>query len=262
MTIDDISILGGGWLGLPLARQFMQNGLRVKLATRSQERLSEIQANMPASMTYQIDIASRESIQSFLQSDCLVINITHKDIDNFKWLVGQIKDSPVRTVVFVSSTSVYPALNRTVNEDEGVEHTQSPLWQIEQLFRQATAFQTTVVRFGGLIDKRRHPGRFFRQGKKLRQPNAHVNLIHLDDCIGVIQTIVEKNAWGEVFNGVADSHPLKSAFYSEMAKRAGYSEPETENPAQTEYKIIDNDKIKSQLGYQLQHPDLNQIDFD
>lgn len=223
--------------------------------------MAEIHQAMPTLSTCQVDIAKRQTITDFLQSDCLIINITHKDIADFRWLISQLAESPVEAVLFVSSTSVYPSVNRTVTEDEGVEIPDSPLWQIEQLFQQQKSFATSVVRFGGLIDSRRQPGRFFRSGKKLRQPDARVNLIHLDDCIGVIKTIIEKQAWGEVFNAVADSHPLKREFYSEMAKRSGAPAPEYLTPEQTEFKIISNDKIKSRLGYQLQHPDLMQIDF-
>lgn len=256
-----ISILGGGWLGLPLARQLKTRGFQVKVATRSETRLRALKRQLPATEVYQVDIAERQPITEFLKSDCLIINITHKVMADFQWLVGQIQQSPVRRVLFVSSTSVYPSLNRTVTEDEGVENPQSPLWQIEAFFRQQQDFATTVVRFGGLIDNRRHPGRFFRQGKTLRQPNARVNLIHLDDCIGVLETIIEKQIWGDVFNAVADSHPPKQAFYQEMARRADRPAPPCEAPEQTAFKIISNAKIKSQLGYQLRHPDLLQIDF-
>lgn len=261
MKINSISILGSGWLGFPLAEHFSSRGFTVKAATRSQERLTHIQQSMPELPIYQVDIAARQTIEDFLQSDCLIINITHKDIADFSWLIRQLEKSTVRTVLFISSTSVYPSVNRTVSEDEGIEKTDSPLWQIEQLFLQQQSFLTSVVRFGGLIDSRRQPGRFFRHGKKLQQPDARVNLIHLDDCIGVIETIIKKQAWGEVFNAVADSHPLKHEFYSEMAERSGLPAPEYNTPEKTEFKIISNDKIKSRLGYQLKHPDLLQIEF-
>lgn len=262
MKPHHISILGGGWLGLPLAQTFVASGMQVNVATRSASRQSTIQQQLPGVAVYRVDISARQSIAAFLQSDCLIINITHKVIADFQWLLGQIRQSPVRYVLFVSSTSVYPSLNRTVVEDEGVENPDSPLWQIEQLFRQQHDLATAIVRFGGLIDSRRHPGHFFREGKTLRQPDARVNLIHLDDCIGVIETVLEKQAWGGVFNAVADSHPPKKVFYQAMAARAGMPSPATETPVTASFKIISNTKIKTQLGYRLQHPDLMQINFD
>lgn len=261
MKHHHVAILGGGWLGLPLAQTLAASGMQVKVATRSASRQSTIQQQLPGEAVYRVDIAARQPITAFLQSDCLIINITHKVIADFQWLLGQIRQSPVRHVLFVSSTSVYPSLNRSVAEDEGAENPDSPLWQIEQLFRQQPDLATTIVRFGGLIDSRRHPGRFFREGKTLRQPDARVNLIHLDDCIGVITTVLEKQAWGEVFNAVADSHPPKKMFYQEMAARAGLPSPASATPATASFKIISNHKIKTQLGYRLQHPDLLQIDF-
>jgi hypothetical protein len=44
----------------------------------------------------------------------------------------------------------------------------------------------------------------------VQQPYAPVNLIHRDDCIGIINAIIEQNVWAEVFNGCADTHPFKA----------------------------------------------------
>ena len=42
MSINTISILGSGWLGLPLATQLYKQGFHVKTSTRHRERFSEI----------------------------------------------------------------------------------------------------------------------------------------------------------------------------------------------------------------------------
>ena len=39
--------------------------------------------------------------------------------------------------------------------------------------------------------------------------NAPVNLVHLDDCIGVIEALIQQAAWGKLYNVCADDHPRK-----------------------------------------------------
>lgn len=165
----------------------------------------------------------------------------------------------MQQVLFVSSSSVYQNLNREVSEDEGAENPDSPLFQIEQLFRQSAHFETTVVRFSGLVGPGRHPGCFFRGGKTIKQADAPINLIHFDDCIGIIKAIIEQNDWGEVFNGCSDSHPPKREFYRYASELAGTDFPALAEPASPAYKIVSNSKIKQRLGYQFQHPDLMQL---
>lgn len=207
-----------------------------------------------------VDIDKPQTIDpSFLAADTLIINITSKNAEGYTRLISAIENSPVQRVLFVSSSSVYQNLNREVGEDEGAENAESPLFQIEQLFCQSPAFQTTVVRFSGLVGPGRHPGRFFRGGKTIKQVDAPINLIHFDDCIGIIRAIIKQHCWGEVFNGCSDSHPPKREFYRYASELAGTDFPALAEPTPPAYKIVTNTKVKQRLGYQFQHPDLMQL---
>ncbi len=253
--------MGSGWLGLPLARRFAQRDYRVKTSTTSPERLAELEG-IP-SEAHVVDLRQPlEDIDAFLQSEILIVNITSKDIDAFTDLVRRIESSAIEKVLFVSSTSVYPVKNQTASEDLNQESPEHPLVIIENLFRGSTAFQTTVVRFAGLIGGNRHPGRFFRGGKTVKNPDANVNLIHLDDCIDIIERIVTGGVWGETFNACADTHPSKREYYSWAASNAGMPAPDFENAEASSFKIIDNRKLKRVLGYEFKHPDLMAIRFD
>jgi len=212
---------------------------------------------------YLVDIGSPDdSTDAFLQSTTLIVNITSKDIDGFRRLIGKIENAGVEAVLFVSSTSVYADNSQAVTEADGAESTDHPLMAIENLFRQSRVFRTTVVRFGGLIGAGRHPGRFFRGGKTVRNPNARVNLIHRDDCIEIIERIVTGGVWDEIFNACADTHPNKREFYSRAARLAGLPPPEFEDGGDASFKSIDNGKLKRMLGYRFRHPDLMAIRFD
>lgn len=259
IIINTISILGSGWLGLPLATILYKQAFRIRSSTRHHERFTELDAT--GARAFHVDIDQLSEISEFLDSEILIINITCKNHRGFVELIQQIEKSPIKKVLFISSTSVYQNLNREVTEDENAEDHNSVLWQIEQLFQNNTHFKTTIVRFSGLIDSRRHPGRFFRNGRSVPQADAPVNLIHLDDCLGIINAILQQEAWGEIFNGCADTHPSKREFYGYARKLMGLSPPGFDTETEIKYKIISNQKVKSKLNYTFQHADLMKITF-
>jgi nucleoside-diphosphate-sugar epimerase len=244
-----------------LAEHFLTQGYRLKISTTSPHRLPTLAA-LPAEACI-VDIGKPlDDIDAFLQSDTLIVNITSKDIDGFERLVRKIEASAIQSVLFVSSTSVYPVTCKVVSEATGEESPDHPLVIIENMFRQSVQFQTTIVRFAGLIGGSRHPGRFFRGGKLVKNPDANVNLIHRDDCINILDRIVANGLWGETFNACADSHPSKREFYTQAAKMVGAPLPEFEDSGDHSFKIIDNRKLKRVLDYEFMHPDLMAIRFD
>lgn len=254
-----ISILGSGWLGLPLAKHLVRQGYEVKASTRTAERFEAIKACAAKPFVVDIDHLVGD-VEIFLQADILIINITSKNTAAFKSLISKIKTSPVKKVIFVSSTSVYKNTNGIVSESDNAEDINSALYQIECLFRSNHYFQTTVVRFAGLIGYNRHPGRFFG-GRKIPQPDAPVNLIHRDDCISILDKIIQREVWGEVFNACSDTHPSKRDFYSYASSNLGLLAPEFERTTETKYKIISNEKIKQLLEYRFIHADLLKFDL-
>ena len=253
--------MGSGWLGLPLARRFAALGYPVKTSTTSPGRLAELEA-LP-SEAHLVDIATDlDGSAAFLQADTLVVNITSKDIEGFARLLRRIEEAPLERVLFVSSTSVYPPDSGFVSESDGKEDPRHPLFVIENLFRNCPSIHTTVVRFAGLVGGNRHPGRFFRGGKTLRNPDANVNLIHLDDCLDILERIVIDEYWDETFNACADTHPSKREFYTRAAQLAGMPAPRFEETENAAFKIVDNRKLKRVLGHELRHPDLMALRFD
>lgn len=254
-----ISILGSGWLGLPLAKHLVQQGYEVKASTRTAKRFEAIKAC--AVIPFVVDIENLAGdIEIFLQADILIINITSKNIAAYKTLVSKIETSPVTKIIFVSSTSVYRNTNSMVTESDGAEDRDSPIFQIEYLFSSKQSFQTTIVRFAGLIGYDRHPGRFFGE-RKVPQPDTPVNLIHRDDCINILDNIIQQGIWGEVLNACTNTHPSKREFYSHARQVLGLPAPEFEESTDARFKIISNEKIRRVLGYRFIHADLLKIDL-
>ena len=259
--LKTISILGSGWLGFPLARHFIEAGYAVKTSTTSKNRMSELKSI--GTHPFIVDIDSLTSnIKSFLQANILIVNIPSKNLAGFRCLVEKIEHSEIENVLFVSSTSVYENIKRTITESDTGYYSASPLLDIEALFTRRASERTTIVRFGGLIGYRRHPGRFFKPGRMVQNPDSPVNLIHRDDCIGIINRIVERKAWGEVLNCCADTHPTKREFYTRAAESIGAAPPEFGKSDSVAGKLVSNEKLKKRLNYKFKYPDLMKVQFD
>ena len=254
-----ISILGSGWLGLPLAKQLLQQFTRVNISTRSVEKAKLLAAS--GLTPYIIDIENpTDNLQAFLQSDTLIVNITGKNISAFENLLKEIEISPVKKVLFTSSTGVYPQKNGLCFESDELTHVDHPLLTIENLFLKNRHIKSTILRCAGLIGGKRHPGRFFASGRAIRDAQAGVNLIHLDDCLAIISLIISKNIFPEILNVCADTHPSKALFYQFNAVALGLPKPDIDNADNVINKIVVNEKLKGLLNYQFIHADLMQID--
>lgn len=254
-----ISILGSGWLGLPLAKQLKLSFETVRISTRTDDKVEQfISAGL---QPFIIDIENiTDNIQLFLQSDTLIINITSKNITGFKNLLKEIEISSVKEILFVSSTSVYPEQNGLCQESEQLDMASHPLLIIEQLFSQNKHFKSTIIRFAGLIGGKRHPGRFFASGRAVQFANAGVNLIHINDCLAIIGIIIKRHIFPELLNACADTHPSKAQFYTVNALALGFNKPNLDEENKQSNKIVSNEKLKKCLNYQFVHADLMQLD--
>lgn len=250
-----ISILGCGWLGFPLAKSLIFKGYSVKGSTTSLEKIPLLQdAGIEAFQVALSAMEITENINNFLEeSEFLIINIPPKskgtDTDDFtvkiQKLISFIEKSPIRKVLFVSSISVY---SETENGKQ--------LLQAELLLQNHPKFKTTILRFGGLIGESRHPVHFLAGKQNLENPNAPINLIHQTDCIGIIERILEQNAFGETFDAVAPFHPTRKEYYTQKALELCLPLPEFKEDSASSEKIISAKKVELALGYTFQKPHL------
>lgn len=267
--IKKISILGCGWLGLPLAKAFISKGSTVKGSTTSVEKLTFLKDFEIESFLISLSANVIEGdIHSFLEdSEILIIDIPPKLRGNSKenfigkinTLIPFIEKNKVKKVLFVSSTSVYADGNEEITEASLARpDTESgrQLLEVEQLLLHNSNFKTTVLRFGGLIGEDRHPVRFLTGRENIENPKAPINLIHQVDCIGIILKIIETNCWGETFNAVAPFHPSKEDYYTQKAVIMNLPLPKFTSGSLSVGKTVLSDKIEHILGYKFRHADL------
>lgn len=253
--MKNVSILGCGWLGKPLAISMLDKGFLVKGSTTSTIKYKELEALDID--PYVIDISVCEDFDSFLSSEILIIAITFKKINAFKRLIEQIEKSSIQKVVFISSTSVYPMSNTIVLEE--TETSKSTLLEIENLFRYNSCFDTTIIRFSGLFGPGRHPGNWFKNSLKISQPKGFVNLIHQEDCINIIQEVITKNYWNDTLNACSNHHPTRKDFYTNARKKINAEPPVFDESTDLKYKIISSQKLQEVLHYKFIHDNLMEI---
>jgi nucleoside-diphosphate-sugar epimerase len=165
-----------------------------------------------------------------------------------------MENSTIEKVIFISSTSVYDdtAAIPTVNEKTVLNpNTESgkQLMEVENLLRNNYNFQTTIIRFGGLIGEDRNIVKMLTGKTNVANPDAPINLIHQEDCVEIICEILKQNCWNETFNAVAPNHPTRKKYYTEKAKQLHLTAP-LFNENDTNFgKIVSSEKLENVLGY-------------
>lgn len=258
--MNNISILGCGWLGLPLSEFLISKGYSINGSTTTENKLKLLQEksispffiNLPESIF-------NNSIYDFLNSDILIINIPPRQIsyqgkiyehcDIIEKLSDIISKSKIKYVIYISSVSVYDNTNEMVTEDGPYAENEKAtmLLKSESKLCNNSKYETTILRFGGLYGYGRVPFRKVNQ-ELLLNNYRKLNLIHRDYASDVIFEVIKNNIWNEIFNVCEDDQPTQFEFYQKS-----YTGREIKNYKLDEtllnYKIVSNFKIRNQLGF-------------
>ena len=273
---EKIAILGCGWLGLSLAKSLLSKGYEVKGSTTSGSKLEMLKD--AGILPFQIQLEEKQIIgnmEDFLkETDVLLIDIppglrretsTSNEmtfVNKVKTLIPFIEKSGIKKVIFVSSTSVYgdsfPIVEIT-EETKPNPDTESgkQLVIAESLLQSNSYFKTTVIRFGGLLGDDRHPIKFLAGRTNVENPDAPVNMIQREDCIGIIEKALDfarddKWEWNQTFNAVAPQHPTRKEYYHKKAQILNLPLPIFAENLESKGKIISSKKVETILGYSFQ----------
>ncbi|OCB75391.1 NAD(P)-dependent oxidoreductase [Flavobacterium crassostreae] len=257
-----ISILGCGWLGVPLAEALIKANFRVKGSTTSAQKQAVLTQKgiEPYVISLQTDGVLGE-ITAFLDQSALLIiaippklrrNSSENFVAKIQQLLPYIENSGVQKVLFISSTSVYSDTNEIITEKSA--HNPSTeagkqLLVIEGILQNNPHFSTTILRFAGLVGADRNPVHFLAGKENLENPEAPINLIHQEDCIGIILKIISTNTWNQVFNAAADYHPSRAAYYTQKAVALDLVPPSFSRKNPSVGKTINSDTLKNTLNY-------------
>lgn len=254
--MSKIAIVGCGWLGTPLAVSLLKKGISVVGTTTSEgKQESLLQLGIQAQL-WQLSDEISSSNNDFLRDiDVLILNIPPGKVKSERSYSSLLQNfgtslSDKTKVIFISTTSVYP---ETVQEvDEKYEWTdldlQKETVQAELKLRAIFGSRLTILRLAGLIGNDRHPVNYLSGKKEIPNGNSPVNLIHLEDVIGVIERIIERKYWGEVLNVCYPEHPSRKVYYTQKAEKLNIQLPEFKEELGSQ-KLVLSDKSINDLGF-------------
>lgn len=262
-----VSIVGCGWYGWPLAQRLQNLGWQVKGSKSTQAGVDALRASGVEGYLLRLDPGPVSEVdEALFTADTLIVNIPpsrRPDVERYhceqmRALAQLIEHSQITRVLFISSTSIYPDINRIVTERDQLPPEKASgraLLRVEYMWRTRSQVDTTVLRFGGLVGGERNPGRFLAGKHDVKNGDAPVNLIHLDDCITITQEIIRQGVWGEILNACCPQHPTRRSFYRAAAEKAGLDVPSFADESATTFKQVDSSLLMRRLGYEFRYPD-------
>ena len=268
-----VSILGCGWLGLPLAQRLSETDstLSVKGSTTTASKIDLLTSigvkGFLLNLNPEIE-GDTEEIRQFFETDILVISIpprlSKSEAGNYpqqiQSVAEHIKTSPVKEIIFISSTGIYPDLNRIVTEDDVKfpEESASPeMVSAENIIQTLSPERTvSILRLSGLLGYNRIPGKYVQGQKDMTTGSIPVNYIHRDDAAGIIFEIIKTGILNETFNIVVPIHTSRQQVYEKSCEQFGWESPTFKDTEPgPDYKIISGEKFSRYYTYDFKYPD-------
>lgn len=261
-----VLILGCGWIGFPLAQSLIALGYEVYGTTTSSEKLYLFQENGIKPICIQVGTEETEILNELRQiaPDTLIISYPlgsrRMKGDEYKvhtrWIQENLNFSSLEQVILTSSTSVYPDGFGQVDETCAERPDGAGLIQLNYEDELRTIFgnKLVILRLAGLIGPGRHPGRFLAGKINVPNPNAPVNLVHLDDVIGLLLLLVKQKYRNDLFNVCFPLHPKRKEYYTKMSLEIGLQAPVFGQQVTNQGKIVLSNKSCANLQFEYKNP--------
>ena len=256
-----ITIIGCGWLGLPLGKQLLSIGHDVYGSTRHKSKVKELREIGISPFIINVDGTIEE--KDVLKTDVLIITIPpfSKDqpdhyVNFLQRAIEQFKH--LKQVIFTSSTGIYPKKNGIYSEQFIFleKEKSSILFRAESVIKDANQ-QSVILRLGGLFGPNRHPALNLAGKRDVSNPFGRINFIHQQDVINAISLCVEQEVSG-LFNLVYPEHPYRKDYYTWVFRHYGLM-PISFNSDSSIDRIISSEKALKELCFVAQHS-INDLD--
>ncbi|SKC10441.1 NAD(P)H-binding protein [Dyadobacter psychrophilus] len=268
-----ISILGCGWLGFPLAQRLRSrhSTWQIKGSTTSVSKIDTFVEKgiegylLPLDPEFNVE---NSWLHSFFDVDTLIISLPprlykHEPgfyIKQIESIISEIKTSKINDIIFISSTGIYPELNRTVVEDDvktPKESASPEMVAAENLLTELRPdHNVTILRLGGLLGYNRIPGKYVQGQKDMTTGSIPVNYIHRDDAAEIIITILEAGVFNETFNIVAPGHTTRREVYEKSCTQFGWETPTfAKTDEKPDFKVISAEKFNQHYKYDFKFAD-------
>jgi nucleoside-diphosphate-sugar epimerase len=262
-----IAVVGCGWLGLPLAVSLQRSGYDIAATCRSEQKARALTKLGFNAQKYELgEELTHICFEQLFKSNVLVLNIPvgrknptpENFVKHMQTLLEHAASKQIQNLIFISTTSVYGDSNGVITEQSPTPaQTQSGQINlaIEVLVKRYFAGRNTIIRPAGLVGKDRHPAHYIAGKTGLLNPDNRVNLVHQDDVICAIQTVIKEGIWGQTLHLSALGHPTRAEYYTWAAHKLNLSEPEfVRSEGTAAGKQIDATESLRILGLSLKFP--------
>lgn len=267
----NVGIVGCGWLGKALTKKLITHHHSVIVSTQHKDKINDLSSLGATVDLFSLSgkLPSADDFQlSLFKQSCLIVAIPpgirqgRTDYpDKINHLVQLAEAGNIEQLFMISSTAVYNGLTGDVRESSELDLSAEKTEVIHQAEQQALTFtgETIILRLSGLVGPDRHPGKFLKSGRLLSDPEATTNLIHQQDAVELLFSLINKPAHTSIYNGSSHTHVCKREYYEQAANVLGLSKPEFKesiNKNLKNNKIINSNKIRNFLDYTFQYDDL------
>ena len=276
----DLTIVGCGYVGLALAERLQPKRpqLKLTLTTTSSERLEQLSpladrvelcdATDPAQLREALRKSSNAVLCLGPKGDRQVDanGYHHTFVDSFRCLTSLLPQLPeLRQIVYTGSCSVYgDAEGDWVDEQTPPEPGRGHgdvLLEGEHLLSGISDRRVCILRLGALYGPGRELDQRLRGLAGLERPGSgatYSNWLHVADAAGALEAALDAE-WAGVVNVVNDEPIRLRDLVGRSLQRQGLAPVRWlgQDGSGSGGRRIRNTRLK-QLGYQLQHPSLDQ----
>jgi nucleoside-diphosphate-sugar epimerase len=277
-----VLIIGCGYVGLPLAVQLARQGHEVFGLRRSAENDHAMIAG--GIKPLHGDVSKRDDLEKIPLPFDWVVNLVSSGkggieeyrefyFEGARNVVDWLRQNPPKKFVYASSTSVYgqsdASLVKESSPTEPESETSKVLVETESFLLKAFAehkFPAVILRVAGIYGPDR--GHLFLQymrneAKIPGKGERFINMIHLDDLVGVVIAALKNGRPGEIYNAVDDEPVAHIHFFRWLSETLGkwmppFAPEEDGRKRGVTNKKVSNRKLKMELGYQFKHPTFRQ----
>jgi nucleoside-diphosphate-sugar epimerase len=275
-----VAIIGCGYVGVPLGAELVRQGHEVFGVRRGAGADAELKAAgiqpLHADITNPGDLAALPGPFDWIVN---LVSSNRGGVEEYRRvyvqgtanLIEWMGKAPPKKFVYTSSTSVYGqtdgSMIKETSPTEPASETGRLLVEAEKLLLTAfkqKALPAVVLRVAGIYGTGR--GHLFLkyladeaqiEGKGERL----INMIHLEDLVGVIVAALKSGRPGEVYNTVDDEPVAQLTFLRWLSETLGKDMPRTatedgndQRKRAATHKKVSNRRLKMELGYHFKHP--------
>lgn len=266
VAIGSVLIIGCGYVGLPLAKAWIEKGLRVYGTTRRVEK---------------VDLLRREGIEPIVvdllkppfrlpQADWVYFLVSGSQDETLPramahTIAALLENRPSR-FIYTSSTGVYGDYGRGWADESSPRRAGHPaglrLIEAEDILFTAieeNRFPGIVVRLSGIYGPDRIPGRdqVLKGGSLRGHPESYLNLIHRNDLIPLLLATASNTKRGECYLFSDDQPVQRRDYYAFLAKCLGMTDyvprwNSSDEPIAS--RRCRNQKMKEHFQFKLKYP--------